>query len=553
MTDIEIQKSVKLKNIIDIAKKAGLKENDIECYGKYKAKIGTKAIKRVSKNKDGKLILVTAMSPTPMGEGKTTVSIAIADALNKINKKAVLALREPSMGPVFGMKGGATGGGKAQVAPMEDINLHFTGDLHAITSANNLLSAMIDNHIYFGNTLNFKKVTWKRCIDINDRQLRKINTGLSGESKIKQREDGFDITAASEIMAILCLSEDEKDLRRRLGNIIVGYNEKEQAIFAKDLKAEGAMLVLLKDAINPNLIQTLEHTPCIMHGGPFANIAHGCNSVRATKLALKLGDYVITGAGFGADLGAEKFLDIKARKSGTIPNIIICVATVKAIKYHGGVKKENIFEENYEALEKGMENLFRHIENMQNKFGIKTIVAINMFNTDKKEELEFIENALSKKDIQSSRVDSWKRGSDGAIDIAEKIVINSQEENKINYIYDEEDPIKTKIEKIAKNIYGAEGVVYSENAIKDIEIIEKNGKTELPICIAKTQYSFSDDPKNIMSNNSYKIHVQNIILKNGAEFIVVIAGNIMTMPGLPKIPAAEEIDLDENNEIIGIF
>ncbi len=553
MTDIEIQKSVKLKNIIDIAKKAGLKENDIECYGKYKAKIGTKAIKRVSKNKDGKLILVTAMSPTPMGEGKTTVSIAIADALNKINKKAVLALREPSMGPVFGMKGGATGGGKAQVAPMEDINLHFTGDLHAITSANNLLSAMIDNHIYFGNTLNFKKVTWKRCIDINDRQLRKINTGLSGESKIKQREDGFDITAASEIMAILCLSEDEKDLRRRLGNIIVGYNEKEQAIFAKDLKAEGAMLVLLKDAINPNLIQTLEHTPCIMHGGPFANIAHGCNSVRATKLALKLGDYVITEAGFGADLGAEKFLDIKARKSGTIPNIIICVATVKAIKYHGGVKKENIFEENYEALEKGMENLFRHIENMQNKFGIKTIVAINMFNTDKKEELEFIENALSKKGIQSSRVDSWKKGSDGAIDIAEKIVINSQEENKINYIYDEEDPIKTKIEKIAKNIYGAEGVVYSENAIKDIEIIEKNGKTKLPICIAKTQYSFSDDAKNIMSNNSYKIHVQNIILKNGAEFIVVIAGNIMTMPGLPKIPAAEEIDLDEKNEIIGIF
>lgn len=553
MTDIEIQKSVKLKNIIDIAKKAGLKENDIECYGKYKAKIGTKAIKRVSKNKDGKLILVTAMSPTPMGEGKTTVSIAIADALNKINKKAVLALREPSMGPVFGMKGGATGGGKAQVAPMEDINLHFTGDLHAITSANNLLSAMIDNHIYFGNTLNFKKVTWKRCIDINDRQLRKINTGLSGESKIKQREDGFDITAASEIMAILCLSEDEKDLRRRLGNIIVGYNEKEQAIFAKDLKAEGAMLVLLKDAINPNLIQTLEHTPCIMHGGPFANIAHGCNSVRATKLALKLGDYVITEAGFGADLGAEKFLDIKARKSGTIPNIIICVATVKAIKYHGGVKKENIFEENYEALEKGMENLFRHIENMQNKFGIKTIVAINMFNTDKKEELEFIENALSKKDIQSSRVDSWKRGSDGAIDIAEKIVINSQGESKVNYIYDIEDPIKTKIEKIAKNIYGAEGVVYSENAIKDIEIIEKNGKTKLPICIAKTQYSFSDDAKNIMSNNSYKIHVQNIILKNGAEFIVAIAGNIMTMPGLPKIPAAEEIDLDEKNEIIGIF
>lgn len=553
MTDIEIQKSVKLKNIIDIAKKAGLKENDIECYGKYKAKIGTKAIKRVSKNKDGKLILVTAMSPTPMGEGKTTVSIAIADALNKINKKAVLALREPSMGPVFGMKGGATGGGKAQVAPMEDINLHFTGDLHAITSANNLLSAMIDNHIYFGNTLNFKKVTWKRCIDINDRQLRKINTGLSGESKIKQREDGFDITAASEIMAILCLSEDEKDLRRRLGNIIVGYNEKEQAIFAKDLKAEGAMLVLLKDAINPNLIQTLEHTPCIMHGGPFANIAHGCNSVRATKLALKLGDYVITEAGFGADLGAEKFLDIKARKSGTIPNIIICVATVKAIKYHGGVKKENIFEENYEALEKGMENLFRHIENMQNKFGIKTIVAINMFNTDKKEELEFIENALSKKDIQSSRVDSWKRGSDGAIDIAEKIVINSQGESKVNYIYDIEDPIKTKIEKIAKNIYGAEGVVYSENAIKDIEIIEKNDKTKLPICIAKTQYSFSDDPKNIVLNDSYKIHVQSIILKNGAEFIVAIAGNIMTMPGLPKIPAAEEIDLDEKNEIIGIF
>ncbi len=553
MTDIEIQKSIKLEKITEIAHKINLSDEQIEIYGKYKAKIGNEFLNKVIKNDDGKLILVTAMNPTPLGEGKTTVSIAIADALNKLNKKTILTLREPSLGPVFGMKGGATGGGKSQVAPMEDINLHFTGDMHAITSANNLLSAMIDNHIYFGNKLDIKKVVWKRCMDVNDRQLRSIETGLSGESKIKIRKDGFDITAASEIMAILCLAEDEKDLKIRLGNIIVGFNSKEEPIYAKDLKAEGAMLVLLKDAINPNLVQTLEHTPCIMHGGPFANIAHGCNSVRATRTALKLADYVVTEAGFGSDLGAEKFLDIKTRKSGITPNVVVCVATIKAIKYHGGALKDNIFDENNQALEEGMKNLFKHVYNLKNVFGLNTIVAINRFNTDTDAEIQLVVEKLKQNKIESSIVEGWGKGSEGAIDIAEKIIKITEKYTKFNYAYDDNDSVKEKIKKVATKIYGAQDVKYSQKALESIHKIETLGKSKFPVCIAKTQYSFTDDPKNIKEVEMFDLHVKDVILKNGAEFIVVIAGSIMTMPGLPKNPAAENINLNENGETVGIF
>lgn len=553
MTDIEIAKEANIENISIIGKKAGLKENEIEQYGKYKAKINEEAYFRLAEKENGKLVLVTAMNPTPLGEGKTTVSIAIADGLNKIGEKAILTLREPSLGPVFGMKGGATGGGKAQIAPMEDINLHFTGDIHAITSANNLLSAMIDNHIYWGNELKIKKVTWKRCLDLNDRQLRSIETGLSGEKKIVARNDEFCITVASEIMAILCLASDINDLRKRLGNIIIGYNEEENPVYAKDLKAEGAMTALLKDAINPNLVQSLEGSPCIIHGGPFANIAHGCNSVRATKLALKLGDYVITEAGFGSDLGAEKFLDIKCRKADLKPSVAVIVATIKALKYHGGASKDEILQRNDVALKNGMNNLYKHINNMKDEFGINVIVALNKFNTDWDEELEFVKNDLNKNDIQMSIVEGWAKGGNGAIDIAEKIVQISKNETNLKFIYEDEDSIKTKIEKVAKRIYGAEKVIYTDIANESIEKIEKLGKTNFPICIAKTQYSLSDDAKNLECKEKFDITVRDAELKNGAEFIVVYCGKIMTMPGLPKVPAAEEIDVDENGEIIGIF
>ena len=455
MTDVEIARNTKLENINKIAEKCGLQDEEIEQYGKFKAKINQNAFERLNNNKDGKLILVTAMNPTTMGEGKTTVSIAIADGLNKINKNAVLALREPSLGPVFGMKGGATGGGKVQVAPMEDINLHFTGDLHAITSANNLLAAMIDNHIYFGNELKIKKVTWKRCLDLNDRQLRKVETGLSGEKRTVPREDGFDITVASEIMAILCLSKDLKDLRRRLGNIIIGYNEEDKPVYAKDLKADGAMTVLLKEAINPNLVQSLEHTPCLIHGGPFANIAHGCNSIRATQLALKLGDYVVTEAGFGSDLGAEKFLDIKCRKTGLVPNVVVIVATIKALKYHGGALKDKIFEANEEALENGMENLLKHVHNIKDEYGLNVIVALNKYNTDTEDEIEYVRNNLNKKNIEVSLVEGWAKGGEGATDIAEKIVDLANKKSEFRFIYEDKDSIKTKIEKVATQVYGA--------------------------------------------------------------------------------------------------
>ena len=553
MTDVEIARNTKLEDINTIAKKSNLLEEEIEQYGKYKAKINQKAFERLKNKENGKLILVTAMNPTPLGEGKTTISIAVADGLNKLNKNAILALREPSLGPVFGMKGGATGGGKVQVAPMEDINLHFTGDLHAITSANNLLSAMIDNHIYFGNELKIKNVTWKRCVDLNDRQLRSVETGLSGEKRTVPREDGFDITVASEIMAILCLSKDIKDLKRRIGNIIIGYNEENNPVYAKDLKAEGAMTVLLKDAINPNLVQSLEHTPCLIHGGPFANIAHGCNSVRATSLALKLGDYVVTEAGFGSDLGAEKFLDIKCRKTGLKPDLVVVVATIKALKYHGGTLKEDILNRDDKALLNGMENLFKHVHNIKNEYGLNVIVALNRYNTDTEEEIELVKNELKKQDIELSLVEGWAKGGEGAIDIAQKVIELVEKPTNFKFIYDDNDSIKTKIEKVAKKIYGATGVKYLDDANENIAKIEQLGKSDLPICIAKTQYSLSDDEKNLECKEPFEITVRDVALKNGAEFIVVYSGKILTMPGLPKVPAAENIDFDEQGNIIGIF
>ena len=553
MEDVEITRNTKLEKISEIAEKIGIEEEELEPYGRYKAKISLKAFDRLKEKKNGKLILVTALNPTPLGEGKTTISIGLADGLKEIGKKSILALREPSLGPVFGIKGGATGGGYSQIAPMEEINLHFTGDIHAITSANNLLSAMIDNHIYFGNELGFDRVTWKRCVDLNDRQLRKVETGLSGEKNIVPREDGFDISVASEIMAIFCLATDIGDLKRRIGNIIVGYTKENKPITARDLKADGALTVLLKDAINPNLVQTLEHTPAIVHGGPFANIAHGCNSIIATKMALKLGDYVVTEAGFGADLGAEKFLDIKCRKAGIKPDAVVCVATIKALKYHGGMPKEEIQNESIEALEKGFGNLLRHVDNLKNKFGLNVIVAINKYNHDTEKEIEFLKNKLQENGIELSLVESWGKGGKGATDLAEKIVKLTENETKLKYAYDLNESIKEKINDVATKIYGAEEVEYSEEAEEEIARIEKMGYSNLPVCIAKTQYSFSDDAKKLECIEPFKIHVKEINLKAGAEFIVAITGKIMTMPGLPKVPAAEQIDLDENGNIVGIF
>ena len=553
MTDIEIARSTKLEKIEEIAKKVGIDEEDIELYGKYKAKISNSVYEKNKDKKDGKLILVTAISPTPLGEGKTTVSIAIADGLRKIGKNSILALREPSLGPVFGIKGGAAGGGRVQVAPMEDINLHFTGDIHAMTAANNLLSSMIDNHIYFGNELGFKKVVWKRCMDLNDRQLRKVETGLSGEKRIVPRIDSFDITVASEIMAIVCLSEDLMDLKEKLGNIVVGYNNEDKPIFAKDLKANGAMAVLLKDAIKPNLVQTLEHTPAIIHGGPFANIAHGCNSIIATKLAMKLSDYVITEAGFGADLGAEKFLDIKCRKARLKPDAVVLVATIKAIKYHGGVEKEKIQEENVQGLEKGIENLYRHVDNLKNKFGLNVIVALNKYAQDTEKEINYLKDNLEERNINFSIVEGWEKGGEGATDIAEKLTYLVEEKEDFNFIYNDSDSIKEKILKVANKIYGAKDVEYSEEAKENIKMIEELGYGNLPVCIAKTQYSFSDDPKNLECTDCYNVHVRDVELKSGAGFIVVLAGKIMTMPGLPKVPAAESINIDKDGNITGIF
>lgn len=554
MEDIEIARNTKLERIEKIAEGIGIDEEYVENYGKYKAKISLDILKKLENKKEGKLVLITAINPTPLGEGKTTIAIGLADGLRKIGKNSILALREPSLGPVFGIKGGATGGGHSQVVPMEDINIHFTGDIHAITSANNLLSAIIDNHIYHGNELNIEKVTWKRCVDLNDRQLRVVNTGLSGEKNIIPREDGFDITVASEIMAIFCLATNTDDLKRRLGNIIIGYNNEQKPVTAHDLKAEGAMTVLLKDALNPNLVQTLEHTPAIIHGGPFANIAHGCNSVVATKMALKLSDYTVTEAGFGADLGAEKFLNIKTRRLEKTPDAVVIVATIKALKYHGGMAKDELEKEDIEALKNGSKNLLKHIENLKEKFGVNVIVAINKFNQDTENEIETLRKILEKENVKLSLVESWSKGGEGAIDLAEKVVnLCEEKENEFKYIYNLKDTIKEKVEKVAKNIYGADGVEYSKEAEEQIEKIENMGYGNLPICIAKTQYSFSDDAKNLECNSSFNIHVKEVKLKAGAEFIVILTGKVMTMPGLPKHPASEQIDIDEQGNIVGIF
>lgn len=553
MEDIEIARKAKLKPITQIADNIKIPNQYIVQYGQYKAKIDNKFYKKVEQKKNGKLVLVTAMSPTPLGEGKTTVSIGLADGLRMIGKNSILALREPSMGPVFGIKGGATGGGYSQIAPMEDINLHFTGDIHAITSANNLLSAMIDNHIYFGNKLKFKRVVWKRCLDLNDRALRKIQINLSSEKRNVPRDDGFDISVASEMMAIFCLSKDLKDLENRIANIIVGYNEDDEPIKAKDLKAEGAMTVLLKEAFNPNLVQTLENTPAIVHGGPFANIAHGCNSIVATKMALKLADYTVTEAGFGADLGAEKFVDIKCRIGDLKPDAVVCVATIKALKYHGGVLKDNINQPNIQALEKGIENLKIHIRNIIDNFGLNAIVALNKHNYDTEEEIELLTRKMDEIGVQISLVESWEKGGKGAIDLAQKVIQICDKNSKINYIYSLEDSIKDKIKEVAQRIYRAEDVEYLEDTLDKIEQIEKLGYGKLPICIAKTQYSLSDNPQMLNTDEKYKIHIQDVILKAGAGFIVVITGNMYTMPGLPEIPSAEKIGIDTEENIFGIF
>ena len=547
MTDIEIARSINPKDITEVAKTLGI-ENKIELYGSNKAKI---SLDLLDKKRNSKLVLVTAINPTPMGEGKTTVSISLNDALRKLGKKSILTLREPSLGPVFGVKGGATGGGYAQVIPMEDINLHFTGDFHAITTANNLLCSVIDNHIYQGNTLNIDKVIFKRCLDLNDRQLRVINTGLSKEKNTKERIDGFDITAASEIMAILCLSKDLNDLKRRLGNIVIGYDNKGKEITARMLKADGAMTVLLKDAIKPNLVQTLEGNPCIIHGGPFANIAHGCNSIVATNIAMSLGDITITEAGFGADLGAEKFLDIKCRNINTHPDAVVLVATIRSLKYHGGMPKEDIAKESIDYLEKGMNNLYKHIHNLKEVYGLNVVVAINRFSADTNKEISFLEEKLNKIDVDDAVTDGYSLGSDGSIELARKVLDNINKPNNFNYAYDINDSIKEKIYKVSAKIYGAKDVEYSDVALEKLSLLEEK-YNNVPICIAKTQYSLSDDPKNLDPKKDYNIHVTDLVLKSGAEFIVVLTGDIMTMPGLPKVPNSENIDIIDD-VTIGIF
>ena len=553
MEDIEIARAAKVDRINKIAEKINIDEEYIEQYGKYKAKIDLKLLNDLKDKKNGKLILVTSINPTPLGEGKTTVSVGLTDALNKIGEKTVGVLREPSLGPVFGVKGGATGGGYAQVVPMEDINLHFTCDIHAITAANNLLSAMIDNHIFHGNELRLKTVVWKRCVDLNDRQLRKVNTGLSNEKNTKERMDGFNISVASEIMAIVCLSENLNDLKRRISNIIVGYNEDGDIVTAKDLHAEGALTVLLKDAINPNLVQTLENNPVIIHGGPFANIAHGCNSVVATRMGLKLGDYVVTEAGFGADLGAEKFLDIKCRVANLKPDAVVCVATIKALKYHGGMDINDIKNESIEYLKIGSENLLRHINNLKNVFGMNVVVAINRYNQDTDLELNTLKDILLQNGVEMSLVECWEKGGEGAVDLAEKVKKLTEKESTLTFSYDTNSSIKDKIRSVCKKVYGAEDVIFEDLANENIEIAEKKGYGKLPVCIAKTQYSFSDDPKNLKCEGKYNITIRNVEIKGGAEFIVVFAGNIITMPGLPAIPAAENIDIDSNGNIVGLF
>lgn len=555
LTDIEIAQSCKMQPIIQIAESIGISPDELELYGKFKAKLADSLWQKLEDKKNGKLVLVTAINPTPAGEGKTTTTVGLGQAMSKIGKKAIIALREPSLGPVMGVKGGAAGGGYAQVVPMEDINLHFTGDMHAITTANNLLSASIDNHIQQGNELGIdpRQVIWKRAMDMNDRALRNIIVGLGGKSNGTPREDGFQITVASEVMAILCLASDLMDLKKRLGRIIIGYNYSGKAINAKDLKVDGAMALLLKDAIKPNLVQTLENTPALMHGGPFANIAHGCNSVSATKLALKMADYVITEAGFGADLGAEKFFNIKCRYANLKPDAVVLVATIRALKYNGGVKKENLKEENLDALKKGFPNLEKHIENLK-KFRVPVIVAINHFDTDTREEVEYIKSRCKDMNVEVAFSQVFLKGGEGGIELAEKLVnLIKIVPSDFKTLYDENLEIKAKIETISKEIYGCGRVLYTTVAEKAIRKIEDMGMDKLPICMAKTQYSLSDNPCLLGRPDGFDITVREIKLSAGAGFIVAITGEIMTMPGLPKVPAAEKIDIDEKGTIIGLF
>lgn len=554
LTDIEIAQQAKLRLIKDVASDIDINEDELEFYGKYKAKLSDELSERVSKNKDGKLVLVTAINPTPAGEGKTTTSAGLGQAMAKIGKKAIIALREPSLGPVFGIKGGAAGGGYSQVLPMEEINLHFTGDMHAITSANNLLCAMLDNHMQQGNVLGIdpRRILFKRCLDMNDRALRNVVIGLGGKVNGVPREDGFIITVASEVMAILCLANDISDLKKRLGNILVAYTYDGKPVFCKDIKANGAMTALLKDALKPNLVQTLEGTPAIMHGGPFANIAHGCNSVRATKLALKLGDYCITEAGFGSDLGAEKFLDIKCRYAGIAPSCIVIVATCRALKYNGGVPKTEVSETNLDALKKGIVNLGVHIDNM-NKYGVPVVVAINRFYTDSEEELKYIEDYCHQRGAEFALSDVFCEGGNGGVDLAKKVVEACEKPSDFKLLYDNDLTIKEKMNRIATEIYGADKVNYTPQAEKALKDVVALGGDKLPVCVAKTQYSLSDNPALLGAPKGFDITVRDVRISNGAGFVVVYTGNIMTMPGLPKVPAANNIDVDENNVISGLF
>ena len=552
LTDIEIAQSVKMKKISEIAVSAGIPEEATELYGNYKAKIN---ISEIKEDKKGKLILVTAITPTPAGEGKTTTTIGLADAMKKIGKNVMVALREPSLGPVFGVKGGAAGGGYAQVVPMEDINLHFTGDFHAIGAANNLLAAMLDNHIYQGNALNIdpRRITWKRCVDMNDRQLRFVTDGLGGRVNGVPREDGYDITVASEIMAVLCLANDITDLKERLGRIIVGYTYDEKPVTASELKANGAMAALLKDAIKPNLVQTLEGTPALVHGGPFANIAHGCNSVIATKTALKLSDYTITEAGFGADLGAEKFLDIKCRYAGLKPSACVIVATVRALKMHGGLAKTELGSENLEALEKGIPNLLRHVSNIKNVYGLPSVVAVNRFPTDTEAELNLIIEKCRELGVNVRLSEVWGKGGNGGIELAEEVVRLCETENSFTFCYPDELSLEEKVEAVVKKVYGGEGVTFLPAATKQLAQLKALGFDKLPVCMAKTQYSFSDDPTKLCAPTGFKVTVKNVKVSAGAGFVVVLTGDIMTMPGLPKVPAAEKIDVDADGKITGLF
>jgi len=554
-SDIEIAQSCEMKKITEIAQTAGVEEKYLEQYGNYKAKIDYSLLKDYADQKDGKLILVTAINPTPAGEGKTTTTVGLADGMRKIGKKCLVALREPSLGPVFGIKGGAAGGGYAQVVPMEDINLHFTGDFHAIGAANNLLAAMLDNHIHQGNALRIdpKKITWHRAVDMNDRELRNIVVGLGGKGDGITREDSFDITVASEIMAVLCLSSDITDLKERCARIIVGYNYEGKPVTAGDLKAQGAMAALLKDALKPNLVQTLEGTPAFIHGGPFANIAHGCNSVTATRMAMKLGDYAITEAGFGADLGAEKFLDIKCRMAGLTPSAVVIVATVRALKLHGGVAKTDLNNENLEALEKGLPNLLQHVDNIKNVYKLPCVVAINAFPTDTKAELDLVEQKCKELGVNVALSEVWAKGGEGGVALANEVVKLCEEESNFTFSYDDDMTIFEKMEAIAKKIYHADGIQLVGNAVKQIKELEALGFSRMPICMAKTQYSFSDDATKLGAPSNFTVSVRNLKVSAGAGFIVALTGDIMTMPGLPKVPAAERIDVDENGVISGLF